>query len=218
MFTINPQLWFQHMLQRGQINIHQRETARAPERDLPLTTPPTTSTPMEVRDVREARPVTMETMSSSWVTELWGNGGMLVLTGVKARGRGTCREHKVPQVSIDTSVSVDGGWWRTHLVVIAHEGSPGVLGPQEAVDQHGPTQREVKADVLLKVAAQLVTGQIVTETEAMPRNQLVHLLSDRVWQQRLQTLWRETQAVTRDSVYSPSLHGAQVIILSQQLA
>lgn len=46
---------------------------------------------MEVRDVREARPVTIETMSSSWVTELCGNGGMLVLTGVRARDRGTCR-------------------------------------------------------------------------------------------------------------------------------
>lgn len=34
------------------------------------TTPPTTRTPMEVREVREARPVTMETISSSWVTEV----------------------------------------------------------------------------------------------------------------------------------------------------
>ena len=58
-----------------------------------LTTPPTTRTPMEVREVREARPVTMETISSSWVMELCGNGGMLVLTGVRAMGRGTCREN-----------------------------------------------------------------------------------------------------------------------------
>ncbi len=57
-----------------------------------LTTPPTTRTPMEVREVREARPVTMETISSSWVIELCGNGGMLVLTGVRAKGRGTCTE------------------------------------------------------------------------------------------------------------------------------
>lgn len=60
-----------------------------------LTTPPTTSTPIEVREVREARPVTMETISSSWVMELCGNGGMLVLTGVKAMGRGTCRRERV---------------------------------------------------------------------------------------------------------------------------
>lgn len=56
-----------------------------------LTTPPTTRTPMEVREVREAKPVTMETISSSWVIEFCGNGGMLVLTGVKAMGRGTCK-------------------------------------------------------------------------------------------------------------------------------
>lgn len=55
-----------------------------------LTTPPTTMMPMEVREVSEARPVTMETISSSWVMELWGNGGILVLTGVRAIGRGTC--------------------------------------------------------------------------------------------------------------------------------
>ncbi len=48
---------------------------------------------MEVREVSEARPVTMETISSSWVMELCGNGGMLVLTGVRARGRGTCRDN-----------------------------------------------------------------------------------------------------------------------------
>lgn len=47
--------------------------------------------PMDVREVREARPVTMETISSSWVMEFWGNGGMLVLTGVRAMGRGTYR-------------------------------------------------------------------------------------------------------------------------------
>lgn len=58
-----------------------------------LTTPPTTRTPIEVREVREARPVTMETISSSWVMELCGNGGMLVLTGVRAMVRGTCREN-----------------------------------------------------------------------------------------------------------------------------
>lgn len=49
--------------------------------------------PIEVREVTEASPVTMETISSSWVMEFCGNGGMLVLTGVKARGRGICMEN-----------------------------------------------------------------------------------------------------------------------------
>lgn len=83
---------------------------------------------------------------------------------------------------------VQGHVLRSHLIIVAHEGSPGVLGTQEAVDQHGPTQREVEADVLLEVAAQLVTGQVVAEAETLPRDQLVHLLSDWVRQQRLQTL------------------------------
>lgn len=47
---------------------------------------------MEVLDVREARPVTMETMSSSWVREPWGSGGMLGLAGVRGMGRCTCGE------------------------------------------------------------------------------------------------------------------------------
>lgn len=58
-----------------------------------LTTPPTTRTPIEVREVREARPVTIETISSSCVTELCGNGGMLLQTGVRAMGLGTYREN-----------------------------------------------------------------------------------------------------------------------------
>lgn len=60
-----------------------------------LTTPPTTRTPMDVREVSDARPVTMETISSSWVMALCGNGGILVLTGVRAMGRGTCRDSTV---------------------------------------------------------------------------------------------------------------------------
>lgn len=44
---------------------------------------------MEVLDVREARPVTMETMSSSWVREPCGSGGMLGLAGVRGMGRCT---------------------------------------------------------------------------------------------------------------------------------
>lgn len=54
---------------------------------LSLTTPPTTRMPMEVLDVREARPVTIETMSSSWVREPCGRGGMLGLAGVRGTGR-----------------------------------------------------------------------------------------------------------------------------------
>lgn len=42
---------------------------------------------MEVLDVSEAKPVTMETMSSSWVSEPCGRGGMLGLAGVRGRGR-----------------------------------------------------------------------------------------------------------------------------------
>lgn len=57
-----------------------------------LTTPPTTMMPMDVRDVREASPVTIETMSSSWVTEPCGKGGMAVPTGVIAKGLGTSRD------------------------------------------------------------------------------------------------------------------------------
>lgn len=44
---------------------------------------------MEVRDVRDARPVTMDTMSSSWVSEPCGSGGMLGLAGVRGMGRCT---------------------------------------------------------------------------------------------------------------------------------
>lgn len=41
--------------------------------------------PMEVREVKEASPVTMDTMSSSWVIEPWGKGGRLGFAGVKGR-------------------------------------------------------------------------------------------------------------------------------------
>lgn len=51
---------------------------------------------MEVREVREARPVTMETISSSWVTEVWGNGGMEP-AGVRARGLETCSGGEEPE-------------------------------------------------------------------------------------------------------------------------
>lgn len=56
--------------------------------------------PMEVREVREARPVTMETMSSSWVMEFWGKGGILVLTGVRAMGRGTWEGERHHQLGL----------------------------------------------------------------------------------------------------------------------
>lgn len=75
-----------------------------------------------------------------------------------------------------------------YLVAVAHEGPPRVLGPQEAVDQHGPAQREVEADVLLEVTAEFVTGQVVGQAEALPRNHLVHLVSEAGGQQRLQAL------------------------------
>lgn len=59
---------------------------------------------MEVREVREARPVTIETISSSWVMALCGNGGMLVLTGVKAIGRGTCMDNTVNNLTKHTAL------------------------------------------------------------------------------------------------------------------
>lgn len=53
--------------------------------DCQPTTPPTTMIPMEVREVNEASPVTIDTMSSSWVIEPWGKGGRLGFAGVKGR-------------------------------------------------------------------------------------------------------------------------------------
>lgn len=76
-----------------------------------------------------------------------------------------------------------------YLVTIAHEGASSVLGPKEAVDQHGPPQGEVEANVLLEVAAELVAGQVVAEVEALAGHQLVYLLPDRGGQQGLHTLW-----------------------------
>lgn len=76
-----------------------------PEQGLSLTTPPTTRMPMEVLEVREARPVTMETMSSSWVREPWGSGGMLGLAGVRGMGRCTCREKRGGAKKIPASLS-----------------------------------------------------------------------------------------------------------------
>lgn len=52
----------------------------------------------------------------------------------------------------------------------------------------------MEADVLLKVTAQFVTGQVITEAEALPRNQLVYLLSDRAGEQRLETLCTHTDS------------------------
>lgn len=50
----------------------------------------------------------------------------------------------------------------------------------------------MEADVLLKVTAELVAGQVITEAEALTRNQLVHLLSDWAGKQRLKTLCTQT--------------------------
>ncbi len=66
-----------------------------------LTTPPTTIMPIDVREVSDANPVTMETISSSWVKDPWGKGGILVLTGVMARGLGTW-QHKTHIWSVKT--------------------------------------------------------------------------------------------------------------------
>lgn len=87
-----------------------------PQQGTLLTTPPTTRMPMEVLDVREARPVTMETMSSSWVREPWGSGGMLGLAGVRGMGRCACREKEEAvratwQASHSTKLSVTLEAW-----------------------------------------------------------------------------------------------------------
>lgn len=63
-----------------------------------------------------------------------------------------------------------------YLVIVAHEGTAGVLRAEEAIDQHGPAQGEVEANVLLEVAAQLVTVEVIAETEALSERHLIHLL------------------------------------------
>lgn len=50
----------------------------------------------------------------------------------------------------------------------------------------------MEADVLLKVTAQFVTGEVITEAEALPRNQPVYLLSDWAGEKRLETLCTHT--------------------------
>lgn len=76
---------------------------------------------MEVREVREARPVTMETISSSWVTEVWGNGGMEPQAGVRASGLETCSQEEEEEVEQEVEqehnrqiVSVSQGMVRSH--------------------------------------------------------------------------------------------------------
>lgn len=78
-----------------------------------------------------------------------------------------------------------------YLVIIAHEGAACVFGTQEAVDQHGPSQGEVKADVFLEVAAEFVTVEVVAEGEALSGHNFIHLLSNADRQQGLQTLWND---------------------------
>lgn len=46
----------------------------------------------------------------------------------------------------------------------------------------------MEADVFLEVTAELVTGQVITEAEALSRDKYIHLLSDRAGKQRLKTL------------------------------
>lgn len=57
--------------------------------------------------MREARPVTMETISSSWVTEVWGNGGMEPQAGVRARGLGTCSRGEESGAESAAALSTD---------------------------------------------------------------------------------------------------------------
>lgn len=78
-----------------------------------------------------------------------------------------------------------------YLVIVAHEGAACVFGTQEAVDQHGPSQGEVKADVFLEVAAEFVTVEVIAEGEALSGHNLIHLLSNADGQQGLQTLWND---------------------------
>jgi len=78
-----------------------------------------------------------------------------------------------------------------YLVIVAHEGAACVFGTQEAVDQHGPPQGEVKADVFLEVTAEFVTVEVIAEGEALSWHNLVHLFSNANGQQRLQTLWND---------------------------
>lgn len=61
------------------------------------------------------------------------------------------------------------------LVVVAHQGPAAVLRAQEPIHQHGPPERKMELDVLLKVSTQLVTVQVIAEGEALPRDQHVHL-------------------------------------------
>ncbi len=78
-----------------------------------------------------------------------------------------------------------------YLVIVAHESAACVFGTQEAVDQHGPAQGEVEADVFLEVAAEFVTVEVVAEGEALSGHHLIHLLSNPDGQQGLQALWND---------------------------
>lgn len=49
----------------------------------------------------------------------------------------------------------------------------------------------MEADILLKITTKLVTGQVICKVEVLTRNDLVGLLSDGIWQQRLQALYNK---------------------------
>lgn len=77
------------------------------------------------------------------------------------------------------------------LVIVAHQGPAAVLGAQEPVHQHGPPEREMELDVLLKVSTQLVTVEVVAEGEALPRDQHVHLTPHGRREEGLQAVCQE---------------------------
>ncbi len=78
-----------------------------------------------------------------------------------------------------------------YLVIVAHESAACVFGTQEPVDQHGPAQGEVEADVFLEVAAEFVTVEVVAEGEALSGHHLIYLLSNPDGQQGLQAIWND---------------------------
>lgn len=89
------------------------------------------------------------------------------------------------------------------LVVVAHQGPAAVLGAQEPVHQHGPPEREMELDVLLKVRTQLVTVQVVAEGEALPRDEHVYLTPHRRRQEGFQTICQEQKRGESPSARRP---------------
>lgn len=82
-------------------------------------------------------------------------------------------------------------------------GPAAVLGAQEPVHQHGPPEREMELDVLLKVRTQLVTVQVVAEGEALPRDEHVYLTPHRRRQEGFQTICQEQKRGESPSARRP---------------